>query len=51
MTNKRHRTYSATMTLAITCLMLLGGCTHSDPASMEVFLTDLLRNAAAALLF
>ena len=50
MTNKRYRTCIAAMTLAAASVTLLGGCTHDNPASLEMFLTDLLRSAAAAFL-
>ncbi len=50
MTNGRHRICQVGIPLATACMLLLGGCTHGDPANVELFLTDLLRNAAAALL-
>ena len=50
MTNRRHRICQVGIPLAITWMLLLGGCTHADPASVELFLTDLLRNAAAGFL-
>ena len=34
--------------LAVFGITLLGGCTHADHVSVKLFLTDLLRNAAAA---
>ena len=50
MTNKRRRICQVARPLAAASMMLLGGCSHADPASVGLFLTDLLRNAAAALL-
>jgi hypothetical protein len=50
MSNQQTRHGMARLALATFGVMLLGGCTHADPASLELFLTDLLRNAAAALL-
>lgn len=50
MSNKRTCYRIARTALAIFGMTLLGGCNHADPVSAELFLTDLLRNAAAALL-
>ena len=50
MKQERHRMGIAVFTLAVASVTLLGGCVHGDPASLEMFLTDLLRGAAAALL-
>ncbi len=32
------------------CMALLVGCSHVDPTTLQMFVVDLLRNAAAALL-
>ena len=50
MSSERTRLGFIRMALAIFSITLLGGCTHADPAALEMFVTDLLRNAAAALL-
>ncbi len=50
MSNKRLRRGITQVALAIYSMTLLGGCTHAAPMSIEQFLTELLRNAAAALL-
>ncbi len=50
MSNQRMRHGMARTILAIFGMMLLGGCTHAGPVNVELFLMDLLRNAAAALL-
>ena len=50
MSNKRSRNGFVGVVLAIFGLTVLGGCTHADPAGLETFVADLLRNAAAALL-
>ena len=50
MSNKRRRYDFTQVALAIFGMTLLGGCTHADPVIVEQFLTDLLRNTAAALL-
>ncbi len=50
MSNERRRIGFIPVVLALFGMALLGGCTHADPAALETFATDLLRNAAAALL-
>ncbi len=50
MTNFRRRIYSVAGHLAVLAMMFSGGCSHSDSASVEVFLADLLRSVTAALL-
>jgi hypothetical protein len=50
MSLKRTRIGSVSVVLAILSMALLGGCTHADPAVLETFVGDFLRNAAAALL-
>ncbi len=32
------------------CMALLVGCSHADPATLEMFIADFLGNIAAALL-
>jgi len=36
--------------LAIFSMTLLGGCTHTDPVALEMFVADMLRGLASALL-
>jgi len=50
MNKERTRNGFIFVVLAIFSMTLLGGCAHADPAALEMFTTDLLRNAAAALL-
>ena len=50
MSNERARNEFIPAVLAIFSMTLLGGCAHADPAVLETFVTDFLRNAAAALL-
>jgi len=50
MRNKRMRHGITQVALTVFGMTLLGGCTHAEPVSIEQFLTELLRNAAAALL-
>jgi len=50
MTNKRMRLGFLSMVLAIVSMTCLGGCVSADPAALQTFVADLLRNAATALL-
>ncbi len=50
MSNDQARNGFVRVVLAIFGMILLGGCTTADPAVLETFAVDLLRNAAAALL-
>lgn len=50
MSSERTRNGFITLVLAIFSMTLSGGCTHADPAALETFVADLLRNAVAALL-
>lgn len=50
MSNERTRNGVIPAVLAIFSMVLLGGCTHADPAVLETFVVDFLRNAAAAFL-
>ena len=50
MSSERARIGSIPVVLAIFSMTLLGGCTHADPATLEAFMTDLLRSVASALL-
>ena len=50
MSSERARNGFLRVVLAIFSMALSGGCTHADPVALETFVTDLLRNAAAALL-
>ncbi len=47
---KKKRIALAPAILLVVIVTLLGGCTDTDPASLDIFVTDLLRNAAAAFL-
>ena len=50
MISERARIGFVPLALAILSMTLFGGCTHADPAALEMFVADLLRNAVAALL-
>ncbi len=50
MRSDRARNGLMPVALAMLGMILLGGCTPAEPAHLEVFLTELLRNAVAALL-
>ena len=50
MSSERARIGFIPVVLAIFSMTLLGGCTHADPAVLEMLVADWLRNAAAALL-
>jgi len=50
MNHKKKRIAVLPAVLLVACVTLLSGCTDANPATLEVFITDILRNAAAALL-
>lgn len=47
---KRKLMVSLPAVLLVTSLTFLAGCTHADSVALEMFVTDLLRSAASALL-
>ena len=50
MSSERVRSGFIPVVLVTLCMNLLGGCNHVEAATLMVFVADLLRNAAAALL-
>ncbi|MFQ5495258.1 MAG: hypothetical protein ACE5EX_07730 [Phycisphaerae bacterium] len=50
MSGERARISFLRVVLAVLSMALVGGCTHTDPAALETFVADMLRNAVAALL-
>ncbi len=50
MSSKRARSGLFAVFLAVISMTFVGGCTHADSAVLEMFVADLLRNVAAALL-
>jgi len=50
MSSERARNGFVPLALAIFSMTLSGGCTPADPATLGTFVTDFLRNTAAALL-
>ena len=50
MRNKKARIVALPAILLVISMMLLGGCTHAAPMTLEAFVTDMLRGVASALL-
>ena len=50
MRNNNNRVAVVPALLLIVSVTLLGGCSDVDPAALELFVADMLRNATVALL-